>query len=435
MRILFVTLGYPPRGRFGTEFYTRELVLGLMARGHEPSVFHPVRDGAHPRFTLERVIEDGVAVHLLHNPGDRTTRFEPSYRDERVEEIFRDLLARVNPDVVHFTYLLWGLSVELPAIAREAGVPSVITLTDYGLLCHRGQMFDGTLRRCDGPHPPDVCARCIREPGAYDLRPFARTAKSALVRTLASIGGVGRVVVRRDLERREAAVARAFESAHALIAPTRGLADAFVRKGVAREKLTELVYAFDDAPYRAVREQPAPDPPRFGFLAQFAPHKGLGTLIDAAKRLDARTKDRAWEVVLHGSAVQGRNRLYTDAVLAERGPRVRIGDPFEPEHAPRVIAGFSAVVLPAEWDENAPLSVLQARAIGVPVLGTNVPGIACVLRPEAARRLVSVGDAEGLSRRMEEVLDGAIGREPAPDLPLSLSEHLDKIEALYSRIS
>lgn len=439
MRILFVTLGFPPRGRFGTEFYTHQLVHGLRARGHEALVLHPVRDGSKPRYAVEEAMEDGVRVLLLHNPGDAGKRFEPSYRDARVEQVFRGVLERTAPDVVHFTYLLWGLSVRLPCVAREAGVPSVVTLTDYGLLCHRGQMFDGNLERCGGPHPPEVCARCIREPGEHDLEPFPRLLKRAAVRALAVVGGAGRVVVAGDLAARERAVGEALEAASLLVAPTHGLAERFRAKGLGGEKLVELVYAFDDAPYVAARKLPPPPAStgaRFGFLAQFAPHKGLGTLLAATRLLHARRPDDPWRVVLHGGPVQGRNRLYAQRVLRERLlARVEIGAPFEPEDAPRVLAGFSALVLPSEWDENAPLSVLQARAIGVPVLGTNVSGIAEVLAPEEAQRLVAPGDARALAARMEDVLDGRIARASAPGLPLSLADHLAKIESYYSRIA
>jgi len=166
VKVLLVTNGFPPRGRFGTEFYTRELALGLVGRGHEVAVLHPVRDGSRPRFTLEEETREGVRVHLLHNPGGGG--FASSYSDPRVEARFAELLERERPDVVHFTYLLWGLSVALVSVARAAGRPCVVTLTDYGLLCHRGQMFDHRLERCGGPHPAATCARCIREPAPHD---------------------------------------------------------------------------------------------------------------------------------------------------------------------------------------------------------------------------------------------------------------------------
>ena len=168
MRLLFVSNGYPPRGSFGTEFYTRELVTALVRRGHRVAVLHPMRDGARPRYTLEEVEEDGVPVHLLWNAGDPGKRFAPSYEDAEVERRFAQLVDAWRPDRVHFTYLLWGLSVGLPRVARERGVPSVLTLTDYGLACHRGQLFSSALEPCGGPHPPEVCARCIRTPSQHD---------------------------------------------------------------------------------------------------------------------------------------------------------------------------------------------------------------------------------------------------------------------------
>lgn len=435
MRILVVAQGYPPRGRFGTEFYTRALVEGLRARGHELVVLHPERSGARPRYTIEELVEDGVRIALLHNPGDPRKRFEESYRDEHVERCFDGLLERLAPDAVHFNYLLWGLSVRLPSVARARGIPNLVTLTDYGLLCHRGQMYDWRLERCHGPHPADVCARCIREPAPHDHPPARLLLQRAAVRALAAVGGLGRVVTRADVERREASVRECFEAAGVLVAPTRSLAEVFRRGGAPESKLVQLVYSFDEGPYRAVAGSAPPATPRFGFLGQFAPHKGLDTLLRAAEVLERRDPESEWEVVLHGGAGGGRHRLYAPRTLAAcTSPRVRVARPFGPEEAPAVLAGLSAVVLPSEWDENAPLSLLQARAAGVPVLASDVPGIAEVVDAPAVGRLFPPGDAQALADRMQDVLAGRVARNPTPGLPLSMDAHLDKIEGLHERI-
>ena len=435
MKVLVVSHGFPPRGFWGTEIYTHELVHALVARGHEVSVLHPVREGDRERYSVEEVMEDGVRVLLLENPGDRSKRFEPSYRDVRVEERFDEILERLAPDVVHFTYLLWGLSARLPVVARERGIPSILTLTDYGLVCHRGQMFHARLERCGGPHPPDVCARCIRQPGPFDAPLLPRLAKRGAAELLALFGGFDRVVTARDLAKRTECVADALAAVSLFVAPTSGLENAFRSAGVPEEKLVRSLYSFDESPYRPYRNQPGPDVPRFGFLAQFAPHKGMHTLVEAAEILHQRDPARPWELVLHGKAVAGRHRLYVERVLAERREsRVKLGPTFPPSEVARVLAGFSAIVLPSAWDENAPLSVLQARAIGVPVLGTQVPGIAEALPPEEAARLVPIGDAAALAARMEEVLDGRIARAPDPSLPQSLGEHADLVESLYARV-
>ena len=430
MRVLVVSNGYPPRGTWGTEFYTAELVRGLRGRGHEVAVLHPERSGSRPRYALEHVVEGEVPITLLHNPGDPRKSFADSYRNERVEALFAGELARLRPEVVHFTYLLWGLSVRLPELARAAGAGTLVTLTDYGLLCHRGQMFDHALRRCFGPHPPAVCARCIRETGAYEHPPATRLARRVAARALAAVGGLGRVVVAADVAAREAAVRRALGHVDRFVAPTRNVAEAFVAAGVPAERMTRLLYSFDEAPYAALRAQPRAEPPRIGFLGQLAPHKGLGTLVEAARLVAERRPELAFEVVLHG-APGPRHRRYAPAVLAGADPRhVRRAPAFGPDEAPRVLAAFSAVALPSAWDENAPLALLQARALGVPVLASDVPGIREVVVEGLHGRLHAVGDAVALARDLESVAAGEVGRAPV-GLPLPLAEHLERIEALY----
>jgi len=435
MKLLVVSNGYPPRGGFGTEFYTRELVRGLRGRGHAVSVLHPERGGARPRYALESVREDGVPVHLLHNPGDPSKRFRSSYRDEEVERVFGALLERERPDLVHFTYLLWGLSLRLPEVARGLGVPSVATLTDYGLLCHRGQMFDAGLARCGGPHPPARCARCVRTPQASDHAAPARLARGLAAELLALAGGLGRVPVARDLAEREGEVRRAVGVLARLVAPTQHFLEVFARAGVPREKLVPLVYSFSEDAYRAHPPAPPAGRTRFGFLGQFGPHKGLACLLEALRRLERLAPAADFELVLHGKPSAGRHARHAAALLARLDPRrVRLAEAFPPDEAPRVLAGLSCLVVPSEWDENAPLAVLQARAAGLPVVATDVPGIAEIVRAPAEARLVPVGDAEALARALLAVVTGELRAPVAAGLPLPLEAHLARLEELYAEV-
>ncbi len=245
MRLLVVTNGFPPRGHWGTEFYTFQLVKGLLARGVEIAVLHPERTGSKARYTLETVDQDGMPIYLLHNPGDPGKGFSDSYQNSAVEGLFAGVLDEFKPDLVHFTYLLWGLSARLPAVAAERGVRSVVTLTDYGLICHRGQMYNHELTRCFGPHPADVCARCIREPSRYEGTWAQVAGKRLAVRTFAALGGMNLVVTASELEERERVVRESLESVGHFIAPTRVLEQAFSGFGVPAEKLTRLCYAID----------------------------------------------------------------------------------------------------------------------------------------------------------------------------------------------
>jgi glycosyltransferase involved in cell wall biosynthesis len=435
MRLLVVANGYPPRGRWGTEFYTREIVRGLTGRGHTLAVLHPVRTGTRPRFTLEsaRGAED-VPVYLLHNEGDPSKRFADSYQNARVDELFEQVLEQFKPDLVHFTYLLWGLSVNLPALAQRRGLGRVMTATDYGLLCHRGQFFDWRLQRCEGPRPAEVCAACVRRPSVDDGPWHQVWGKWAAAEVAAALGGLGKVVTSADLRAREAAVSGGLSALQKIIAPTEVVRSAFERSGVPASKLETLVYSLDEGAY-GVSPGPRPEGPvRFGYMGQFTPHKGLHVLFDAVRRLTSRLPESVepWEVHLYGQPAGGRHSLYAQRLFAQDpGPRVELHPPFEPDQGPEVLRRLDALVLPSLWDENAPLSCLQARALGVPVLGSQVAGIAEVIESGRHGLLFPPGDSAALAEAMGQVILGRIPRNPEPGLPLSLEAHLDRLESIY----
>jgi glycosyltransferase involved in cell wall biosynthesis len=438
MRLLVVSNGFPPRGQWGTEFYTHELVYGLKRRGVEVAVMHPEREGIEPRYTLEQTVgAAGVPVYLLHNEGDREKAFSESFMDPRVEELFRSVLREYRPDVVHFTYLLWGLSVRMPIICAEEGVPSVVTLTDYSLACHRGQMFDWRMRRCFGPHPPEVCARCIREPGRWDGKPAEIVAKRVAVRSLAALGGLGKVVMPADLRVRESMVREAISVVGHLIAPTLVIGEAFHGLGAPLERMTQLCYGLDETTLVRARQEPPPGKVRFGFLGQFTPHKGLITLLEAVEIMKCRLPESVepWEVLLYGRPTGGRHREYAKALFSvDRGPRILVEEPFSPLGCGEVLEKLNAVVVPSEWDENAPLTVLQARAAEVPVLASDVPGIREVVDEGLHGRLFPLGDAEALADAMRDVILRKIRRTGHHDLPVTLDEHLDKIQEIYAKV-
>lgn len=438
MKLLVVSNGFPPRGQWGTEYYTNELVQGLRRRGHEVAVMHPEREGSLQRYTLERTrgAED-VPVYLLHNEGDPEKAFSESFMDVRVEEVFREVLREYEPDVVHFTYLLWGLSVRMPIVCAEEGIPTVVTLTDYSLACHRGQMFDWRMQRCFGPHPPEVCARCIREPGHWDGTVSEVIAKRVAIRSLTAVGGLGKVVMPRDLALREEIVREAISTVKHMIAPTKVIGETFRELGAQDERMTHLCYGLDDATLVEARGEPDSKTVRFGFLGQFTPHKGLATLLDAAELLQHRLPESVepWEVHLYGRPTGGRHREYAKRLFAvDRGPRIRVREPFSPLECGQVLKDLNAVVLPSEWDENAPLTVLQARAAGVPVLASDVPGIREIVEDGVHGRLFPVGNAHALADCMREVILRKFGRTGQYELPVSLQEHLDRIEEIYSGV-
>lgn len=435
MKVLLVANGFPPSGQWGTEYYTHQLAVGMLGRGHEVSVLVPSREPGRERYSLHREQRYGVEVWELANAGDPAKAFSDSYSNERIEEVFDEVLAAVGPEVVHFTHLLWGLSVGLPRIARRRGARTVVTLTDFGLLCHRGQLFDWQLEECVGPTSAERCARCVREPAPWDARPIPRELWRLAVSGAAALGGLGRVVVSSDIEARERCIASAMGSVDHWVFPTRALAEPFRAAGLEPANSSCLPYGIDESLYRVERTSRERSGTRFVYMSQYMPHKGLECLLEAVRLLQSRLPESVepWQVELHGNGGSDRARLYAQTLVEDGLPR-RVTDcgAFEPLSAPDVLAGTDCVLVPSEWRENAPLTVLQARAAGVPIIASDVPGVREVLDHGRHGLLFPQGDAEALAAAMAEVIAGRF-QGIGPDPLVSFEEHLHAVLSVYSR--
>jgi glycosyltransferase involved in cell wall biosynthesis len=436
VRILLVSRGFPPLLRWGSEYYTHELAAGLRARGHEIFVLHPMHDGSRPPDTVEEVASDGFRVFQLHVRGARHKPLSDSYSNERVERVFDGLMGVLRPDLVHFMYLLWGLSARLPVLCRQHGIPAVLTLTDLGLLCHRGQMFDWRMRACGGPHPAELCARCIREPAPYDGPAAGLFAKRWAARALAAAGGLGMVATRAAVLRRESAIRAGLQCIDHVLAPTAVVERMFLASGVPRERLSRLVYAFDGEKLAAARHEPRGDRVRLGYLGQFAPHKGLHVLLDAVRIMERRLPESVepWELLCYGDSPHGRHARYPAAVQRRASPRAIVCAAFDAVSLTQVLAELHTVVVPSLWIENAPLTVLQARAAGIPVVASDVEGIREIVEPGVHGLLVPPGDAGALADALREIVLRRWPRRATFDLPMGFAEHLDAIEAIYGRL-
>jgi glycosyltransferase involved in cell wall biosynthesis len=125
-----------------------------------------------------------------------------------------------------------------------------------------------------------------------------------------------------------------------------------------------------------------------------------------------------------------RYQRYIDAQrVADVAERVHLMGAFEPRRAPEVMARFDALLVPSQWNENAPLVVLQARAAGVPIVACDVPGVREVAPPTAV--LVPREDAQGLAHALRaRILAGPALRESSAPCTTHAA-HVTEIERVY----
>ncbi len=144
-----------------------------------------------------------------------------------------------------------------------------------------------------------------------------------------------------------------------------------------------------------------PDVPRESDLvvtvANYRPVKRLNMLLDALARL-ARDRRRLRARLV--GAGQLREQLESQIATAGLRSQVELTGPLPAADVRQLLSRATVFVLPSAW-EGMPVSVMEAMACGVPIVGTNVPGI---------RDLVVDGTTGLLVESTAEALASTIGR-------------------------
>ncbi|QDV34188.1 glycosyltransferase [Tautonia plasticadhaerens] len=145
-----------------------------------------------------------------------------------------------------------------------------------------------------------------------------------------------------------------------------------------------------------------PTAPRLAWVGRMVPRKGLDTLLDALALLAADPEPPEFELELIGDGPD-RRRLERRAGALGLPGRIRFAGWGGPPDVRRAIRGARALVLPSEA-EGLPNVLLEAMALGRPVVSTGVDGIPELVLDGVNGWLVPPGDPRALASAIREAL-------------------------------
>lgn len=251
----------------------------------------------------------------------------------------KQLLQDFPADVAHLHCIYHHLSPSIISTLRDAGVPVVMTAHDLKIACPAYKMLNdtGICERCkDGNFLNVVKHRCVR----------GSLAASAIVMVEST--------VHRWLNTYQGKLDK-------VVVPSRFFMQKFIEWGWPKEQFVYIPNYVDSTRFEPSFE--AGD--YFLYFGRLAPEKGVATLMRAATAAGAKLKIAGTgpiEADLHTLSTE------LDGDIEFLG--YRSGAEL---HA--LIREARAVVLPSEWYENAPMSVLESFALGTPVVGARIGGI------------------------------------------------------------
>lgn len=281
-----------------------------------------------------------------------------------IERLVRDF----RPDIAHAHNVYHHLSPAIFQTLKKQGIPLIMTAHDLKIVCPAYTMLSNghICEKCKGGNITQVLTnRCMKGSAALSGLILLET---AIHRALG--------LYRNTLDR--------------VVAPSRFYRDKIIEWGWPADRIVYIPNFVDPS---FVHETPAAEEDYFVFAGRLSREKGIATLIDAIgatgqKLVVAGTGPDA-DVLKAKAAALGANVSFVGHVS---------GAPLR-----QLIGGAKALVLPSEWYENAPISVLEAYGLGRPVIGAEIGGIPELVRSEETGLLAKSGNAESLGAALQRM--------------------------------
>ncbi|MFN9746407.1 MAG: glycosyltransferase family 4 protein [Betaproteobacteria bacterium] len=316
------------------------------------------------------------------------------------------LLDEFPADIAHLHGIHHHLSPAILPLLAARGVPAVMTAHDLKIACPAYKMLNsgGICERCrDGSVLNVVRHRCVRD----------------------SLAASAVVAVESGLHR---ALGTWHRHLAAVVCPSRFFLEKFVQWGWRREQLLQIPNWVDAEAFK-----PHYRPGRHAlYFGRLAPEKGVATLIRAAAAAGVPLK----------IAGTGPEETSLRSLAAQLNGEVEFLGFCSGDALHDVVRAARCVVLPSEWYENAPMSVLESMALGTVVVGADIGGIGEIVGHGDSGWLFPSGDAAALAARLQvltatpdqQLVEQARVARARVEQRFSRQGYLRAMLALYARL-
>lgn len=385
MRILLLCHGLPPESVGGVEQHVEGLAQALADAGHQVHVFARTSAPSFPQGTRLPTTGSNPAITRCAYRWENISDLEGSYTCLPMAAALRAFLAERQAagetfDVAHVHHLT-GMSTDAVRELRTAGIPVVMTLHDYWLMCPRGQMWHVHEVVCDRVEP-NRCGECLHHTYRHWLDVPQGVATAA---------------------RLHARARNTLAIANRLVIPSARAIPPFAALGVDPARFTVVENGVDTTALE--RLEPAgqhPGPLRLGYLGTLLPSKGLHVLLEALRMQPAGTV----ELAIHGNAVSyhGDERYPLRCFQPVRpGDEVHYHGPYTTAELPRILAPIDVVCAPALWQEAFGLTVREALAAARPVLVSRIGGLQDAVTDGVEGMVLPPGDPTAWAQAIREL--------------------------------
>lgn len=362
MKILLVNKFFYPKGGAENSFF--ETAKLLERNGHKAVFFsmnHPenLPCAFEPYFVSNVDLnENGGFMNNLRTIGRIHYSFEAKKNIEK-------LIAVEKPDIAHLNNISHQISPSIIDSLRKSGIPIVMSLRDYKLTCPVYTLLrDGKLcEECSGGRFYKVLTnRCTK-------------------------GSVSKSAVNMTEMYLHHKLMHVYEKIDEFISPSRFLLEKTLEMGFkgSINHLPNFIPVSEYTPSFSIEGN------SIVYLGRLSEEKGVATLIESVRDLDVTLK-----IIGDGPLIP---RLHEQ--IRARGQKnvVFLGFKTGKELKDEIRSSLFTVI-PSEWYENNPRSVIESFALGKPVIGSRIGGIPELIQDWQTGLTFEAGNAADLREKI-----------------------------------
>ncbi len=282
----------------------------------------------------------------------------------------KQLLNDYQIDVVHLHNIYHQISPSVLDVFARYKKPTVMTLHDYKLVCPSYLML------VDGK-PCEMCSN-----GKYYHCFINKCTKNSYSKSLLN-------TVEMYLHHK---ILHIYDLVDIFISPSKFLKEKVKEMGFRKEivHLPNFINTKDYSPKFNFKEK------IICYFGRLSKEKGLFTLIEAIKGIDTKLK-----IIGDGP----NKKDLEEKVRRENLESVSFLGYKSGEELKKEVRNSMVLVLPSEWYENYPRSVMEAFALGKPVIGARIGGIPELVKDGETGLTFDPANAEDLRYKMEYLIN------------------------------
>lgn len=444
MKILLISNGYPSDRWAGTETYTAGIAEELRQRGHQVQVLCAGEWQTGDRYWngYSDEVRHGVQVRRLNlNWMKSPDPFSYLYCNPVVGDYLAAYLKQERPDLVHVTSCE-TLSASVLKVVKDAGLPLVLSLTDFWFLCPRINLLRSDGINCSGLTTLWDCLRCqLLHSKAYRwtrrvlsdentsrlLMNISRHAFLTRQRGLRGMAG--------EMENRKTFLRSALSWPDCRLTASCFVRDLFLRNGIT-DFIEVHPYGHDLSWVAGYSGKTISEVIRIGFIGQIVKEKGVHLLLQAARQLQ---EERVGKFALRIWGDLQKDPSYTGELrtMASGLQDIEFRGTYSHERSADVFAEIDVLVVPSLW-YDFPLIISEAFATGTPVVATNLGDMPESVRCGVSGLLFERSNSQDLARQLKRILceSDLLDRLRAGVFKIkTVQEAVSELEEIYTTLS